>query len=66
MRGFNDNDAFPASDYGLNQELRRHPDIDLKLISPWRAYGAVALWKSFAAFKLQPAQSERVRKGTTE
>jgi DNA-3-methyladenine glycosylase II len=48
MRGFHDDDAFPATDYGLKQELKRHPEIDLDRVRPFRAYAAIALWKSFA------------------
>jgi len=48
MRGFDDDDAFPATDYGLKQELQLHPDADIDRLRPWRAYAAVALWKSFA------------------
>lgn len=48
MRGFDDDDAFPASDYGLKQELKRHPGIQIDSVRPWRAYAAVALWASFA------------------
>ena len=51
MRGFNDDDAFPATDYVLKQELKRHPELDVKRVRPWRAYAAVALWKSFAEAK---------------
>jgi 3-methyladenine DNA glycosylase/8-oxoguanine DNA glycosylase len=51
MRGFHDSDAFPATDYGLKQELRRHPEIVMDRIRPFRAYAAVALWKSFARSK---------------
>ena len=29
MRGFHDDDAFPATDYGLKQELKRHPKINV-------------------------------------
>jgi DNA-3-methyladenine glycosylase II len=48
MRGFHDDDAFPATDYGLKQELKRHPGIDVNKVRPWRAYAAAALWKNFA------------------
>lgn len=51
MRGFDDDDAFPATDYGLKQELKRHPALDVKRVRPWRAYAATALWKSFSAAK---------------
>jgi 3-methyladenine DNA glycosylase/8-oxoguanine DNA glycosylase len=27
MRAFDDNDAFPATDYGLKQEIKRHPEM---------------------------------------
>jgi DNA-3-methyladenine glycosylase II len=52
MRGFGDNDAFPATDYGLKQEIKRHPQTDPNRVRPWRAYAAIALWKSFAEHKL--------------
>jgi DNA-3-methyladenine glycosylase II len=48
MRGFHDDDAFPATDYGLKQELKRHPEIAINRVRPFRAYAAIALWKSFA------------------
>jgi len=48
MRGFDDDDAFPASDYGLKQVLKRHPEIQINSVRPWRAYAAVALWARFA------------------
>lgn len=51
MRGFEDDDAFPATDYGLKQELKRHPEIDVERVRPWRAYAASALWKNFAEEK---------------
>ena len=47
MRGFHDDDAFPATDYGLKQELKRFPDLKIATMRPLRAYAAVALWKSF-------------------
>ncbi len=51
MRGFQDDDAFPATDYGLKQELKRHPEVDVNRVRPWRAYAATALWKGFAEAK---------------
>jgi DNA-3-methyladenine glycosylase II len=51
MRGFHDNDAFPGTDYGLKQELKGHPEMDVKSVRPWRAYAATALWRNFAAAK---------------
>ncbi len=48
MRGFHDDDAFPATDYGLKQQLKLHPEIDVKKVKPWRAYAAMILWKEFA------------------
>jgi 3-methyladenine DNA glycosylase/8-oxoguanine DNA glycosylase len=48
MHGFHDDDAFPATDYGLKQELKRHPGINVNKVQPWRAYAAATLWKSFA------------------
>jgi 3-methyladenine DNA glycosylase/8-oxoguanine DNA glycosylase len=51
MHGFGDSDAFPATDYGLKQELKFHPLLNLNEVRPWRAYAAIALWKSFAARK---------------
>ena len=51
MRGFHDDDAFPGTDYVLKQELKRHLNIDVSRVRPWRAYAANVLWKSFAATK---------------
>ena len=51
LRGFADNDAFPATDYALKQELKRHPNMDIDVVRPCRGYAAVALWKSFAEAK---------------
>lgn len=51
MHGFADDDAFPATDYGLRQELKRHPQLNVDSVRPWRAYAAMALWKSFAESK---------------
>jgi DNA-3-methyladenine glycosylase II len=51
MRGFHDDDAFPSTDYGLKQELKRHPEIDVNRVRPWRAYAAIALWKNFTDAK---------------
>ena len=54
MRAFEDNDAFPATDYGLKQEILRHPEMNVNAVRPWRAYAAVALWKDFVARKGMP------------
>lgn len=48
MHGFHDDDAFPATDYGLKQQLKLHPEIDVRKVKPWRGYAAMALWKEFA------------------
>jgi DNA-3-methyladenine glycosylase II len=56
MRGFGDNDAFPATDYGLKQELKRHPEMDVERVRPWRAYAAAALWKNYAESKSRLAE----------
>ncbi len=48
MHGFHDDDAFPATDYGLKQQLKLHPEVDVKKVKPWRGYAAMALWKDFA------------------
>ena len=53
MRGFGDDDAFPATDYALKQEIRRYPEMNLSMARPYRAYAAVALWKNFAESKRQ-------------
>ena len=47
MRGFHDDDAFPSTDYGLKQELKRLPEVNVNRVRPLRAYAAMALWKSF-------------------
>jgi DNA-3-methyladenine glycosylase II len=57
MRGFGDDDAFPGTDYVLKQELKRHPEININDVRPWRAYAAAVLWKSFAATKGVPDES---------
>ena len=57
MRGFHDDDAFPATDYGLKQELKRHPGMDVNRVRPFRAYAAAALWRTFAATKGAPCES---------
>lgn len=54
MRAFGDDDAFPATDYGLKQELKRHLEVDVNRVRPWRAYAAMALWKSFIEAKGTP------------
>ena len=51
MRGFDDDDAFPATDYGLKQQIKRHPEMIINNVRPLRAYAAAALWKSFAEAK---------------
>jgi DNA-3-methyladenine glycosylase II len=51
MRGFHDDDAFPGTDYGLKQELKRHPGMNVNNVRPLRAYAATALWRSFAVAK---------------
>ena len=51
MRGFADDDAFPATDYVLKQELKRHAEININDVRPFRAYAAAALWKNFAMAK---------------
>jgi 3-methyladenine DNA glycosylase/8-oxoguanine DNA glycosylase len=51
MRGFRDDNAFPATDYALKQEIKRHPAMNINSVRPWRAYAAIALWKSFAEAK---------------
>lgn len=57
MRGFGDDDAFPATDYGLKQEIKRHPEMNINYVRPWRAYAAAVLWKSFAERKGVPDES---------
>jgi 3-methyladenine DNA glycosylase/8-oxoguanine DNA glycosylase len=54
MRAFDDNDAFPATDYGLKQEIKRYPQMKVNKVRPWRAYAAAALWKHFAEMKGTP------------
>jgi DNA-3-methyladenine glycosylase II len=57
MHGFHDDDAFPATDYGLKQELKRHPEVDVDRVRPWRSYAAIALWKSYAEAKGTPNET---------
>jgi DNA-3-methyladenine glycosylase II len=51
MRGFHDDDAFPATDYGLKQELKRLKGTNVNRVHPWRAYAAIALWKNYTSAK---------------
>ena len=51
LRGLGDNDAFPSTDYALKRELKRHPEINLKAIQPWRGYAAITLWKRYVEAK---------------
>jgi 3-methyladenine DNA glycosylase/8-oxoguanine DNA glycosylase len=48
MHGFHDDDAFPATDYGIKQQLKRHSEMAVEKVRPWRAYATVALWKDLA------------------
>jgi 3-methyladenine DNA glycosylase/8-oxoguanine DNA glycosylase len=54
MRAFADNDAFPATDYGLKQEIKSYPQMNVNKVRPWRAYAAAALWKHFVEMKGTP------------
>lgn len=48
LRALGDTDAFPAKDLILARALEHHPDLDLDLVKPWRAYAAVYFWKEFS------------------
>lgn len=48
LRAIGDTDAFPATDLILRQVLERNPHINLDNLKPWRAYGAMYLWKQYA------------------
>jgi AraC family transcriptional regulator, regulatory protein of adaptative response / DNA-3-methyladenine glycosylase II len=48
LRSIGDTDAFPRTDLILKRVLALHPDLDLELVKPWRAYAAIYLWKAFA------------------
>jgi AraC family transcriptional regulator of adaptative response / DNA-3-methyladenine glycosylase II len=48
LRAIGDTNAFPRTDLILKRVLALHPDLDLDVISPWRSYAAVYLWKEFA------------------
>jgi AraC family transcriptional regulator of adaptative response / DNA-3-methyladenine glycosylase II len=48
LRAIGDTDAFPATDLILARALGFHPDLDLSLVQPWRAYAAIYLWREFA------------------
>ncbi|WP_109488452.1 DNA-3-methyladenine glycosylase family protein [Occallatibacter savannae] len=54
LRAFGDDNAFPSTDYALKQELKRHPEIRLDSVQPFRGYAAIALWKSFAESRKVP------------
>jgi 3-methyladenine DNA glycosylase/8-oxoguanine DNA glycosylase len=51
MHGFHDDDAFPATDYGLKQQLKSYPQIRVNAVRPWRAYAAMLLWKDLSCSK---------------
>jgi len=57
MRGFDDDDAFPATDYGLKRELERYPQIRVERVRPLRAYAAAALWRSYGDAKKAAMES---------
>lgn len=48
LRALGDPDAFPHTDLILRRVLNHHPELDLELVKPWRAYAAIHLWKEFA------------------
>ena len=48
LRGFDDNDAFPATDYVLKRELKNHAGLNLEAVRPLRGYAAIALWRHHA------------------
>ena len=48
LRSIGDTDALPRTDLILKRVLALHPDLDLELVKPWRAYAAIYLWKAFA------------------
>lgn len=48
MFAFDDDDAFPATDYVLKQELKLHEGLEVNLVRPFRSYAALALWRNFA------------------
>lgn len=48
LRGLGDADAFPGTDLILKRALKKHPNLDLQTIRPWRSYAAVYLWRHYA------------------
>jgi AraC family transcriptional regulator of adaptative response / DNA-3-methyladenine glycosylase II len=48
LRAIGDTDAFPRTDLILKRALESHPEIDLRVVKPWRSYAAIYLWKEFA------------------
>ncbi|WP_263377378.1 DNA-3-methyladenine glycosylase family protein [Granulicella paludicola] len=48
LRGFDDDDAFPATDYVLKRELKNHAALNLEAVRPLRGYAAIALWRHHA------------------
>jgi AraC family transcriptional regulator of adaptative response / DNA-3-methyladenine glycosylase II len=49
LRALGDTDAFPATDLILRRALELHRDLRMEKLRPWRSYGAVYLWKHYAA-----------------
>jgi AraC family transcriptional regulator of adaptative response / DNA-3-methyladenine glycosylase II len=48
LRALGDTNAFPGSDLILKRALDLYPDHGIENTQPWRAYGAIYLWKEFA------------------
>lgn len=48
LRALGNTDAFPGADLILKRAIEKHPDLDLKMIQPWRSYAAIYLWKHYA------------------
>lgn len=48
MRCLSDPDSFPTSDLILKRVQESEPDLDLKRVSPWRAYASYLLWDAYA------------------
>lgn len=49
LRALGETDAFPATDLILRRALEMHQDLRMEKLRPWRSYGAVYLWKHYAA-----------------
>ena len=62
LRALGHADAFPGTDLILKRIVEMHPALDVKALSPWRAYAALHLWREFAGQTPKPVRSPKINK----